>query len=450
MRFVRRILTWAVLAVWGNVVWWASQGPLPVAGAVALAVGGFAFYCYVNVRPTLRRMVAPEQGLVTLVNGYELLLAGGVCLLADVAWWVWLLTSGALAGPDAPWLAFAGNVVVGVVTSAVLALGGFVRLCIRSAQVSLITKVLVVLLWWLPPLTAVLLSRVARTAMREYRTALARIRRDQARAGDQVCRTRYPLLLVHGIFFRDWSALNYWGRIPDALTRNGATIFYGGQQSSASVADSGTELAAAIERVTAATGCGKVNIVAHSKGGLDARWAISQLGCAEKVASLTTINTPHRGCNFARQLMERIPQTAVAAIGSRYDAVFTKLGDADPSFLAGVADLTDTECARLNEQLPDAPGVLYQSVGSRMASRFASPFPLNLGNTLIEPLDGPNDGLVAVSSMPWGDFLGVVEPTKNQGISHGDMVDLMRKDIGDFDVCEFYVQLVAGLKARGL
>ena len=46
------------------------------------------------------------------------------------------------------------------------------------------------------------------------------------------------------------------------------------------------------------TGCEKVNIIAHSKGGLESRYAISQLGLSPYVASLTTINTPHHGCTF--------------------------------------------------------------------------------------------------------------------------------------------------------
>ena len=35
------------------------------------------------------------------------------------------------------------------------------------------------------------------------------------------CKTRYPIVLVHGIFSRDMKLLNYWGRIPAALIRNG-------------------------------------------------------------------------------------------------------------------------------------------------------------------------------------------------------------------------------------
>jgi triacylglycerol lipase len=43
----------------------------------------------------------------------------------------------------------------------------------------------------------------------------------------------------------------------------------------------------------------KLNIIAHSMGGLDARYAITHLKAHEVVASLTTIGTPHRGSPYA-------------------------------------------------------------------------------------------------------------------------------------------------------
>ena len=92
------------------------------------------------------------------------------------------------------------------------------------------------------------------------------------------------------------------------LEKNGARIFYGNHQSAAAVADSGREIADRIQEVLAETGAEKVNIIAHSKGGLDSRYAMSQLGAAPCVASLTTVNTPHRGCEFADYLLNLIPE----------------------------------------------------------------------------------------------------------------------------------------------
>jgi pimeloyl-ACP methyl ester carboxylesterase len=54
-------------------------------------------------------------------------------------------------------------------------------------------------------------------------------------------------------------------------------------------------LAEFIDKVLAATGASKVDIVAHSMGGLVARAAIKYYGCDTKVRKLLTIGTPNKG-----------------------------------------------------------------------------------------------------------------------------------------------------------
>ena len=53
-------------------------------------------------------------------------------------------------------------------------------------------------------------------------------------------------------------------------------------------------------------------------------------------------------------------------------------------------------------------------------------------------------------SFKWGEDYTFLENKKRCGISHGDMIDLNRENIAGFDVREFYVELVAGLKNKGL
>ena len=53
-------------------------------------------------------------------------------------------------------------------------------------------------------------------------------------------------------------------------------------------------------------------------------------------------------------------------------------------------------------------------------------------------------------SFKWGEDYKVLRNKYDRGISHGDMIDLNRENIKGFDVREFYVDLVSGLKARGL
>ena len=49
--------------------------------------------------------------------------------------------------------------------------------------------------------------------------------------GRESCATKYPLVLLHGLSYRDDMALlASWGRIPDVLTEAGAKVFLGGLQ----------------------------------------------------------------------------------------------------------------------------------------------------------------------------------------------------------------------------
>ena len=226
-------------------------------------------------------------------------------------------------------------------------------------------------------------------------------------------------------------------------------IYYGNHQSAASVADSGKQLSVRIKHIVNETGCEKVNIIAHSKGGLDCRYAISKLGMEPYVASLTTVNTPHKGCIFAEYLLNTAPKRLQSFIEKTYNKAFYKLGDDSPDFMAAVRDLTASACEKFNEEVPDSPEVMYQSVGSKASNRRSGRFPLNISYPLVKRYDGDNDGLVALSSTKWGEKFIPLFPVGKRGITHADVVDLNREDIKGFDVREFYVQLVSELKERG-
>lgn len=327
-------------------------------------------------------------------------------------------------------------------------LNGFWRTAFCSSQLGITLRVLMFLFWWLIPINVILILKWCRIVRREINFEYEKNILDLTRTENQICDTHYPIIMVHGIFFRDWQFLNYWGRIPQALKKNGAHVYYGGQQSSRCIADSAAEIKKEILKVLDETGAQKVNVIAHSKGGLDTRYAISCLGMDEKIASLTTINTPHRGCPFVDSLLDFFPDSFAAFIAARYNSVFKKLGDTAPDFLAGVQDLKASSCKVFNEQVKDSPKVYYQSSMSKMDSVMSAGFPLNIGYLLVKKYEGDNDGLVSVPSAVWGNYLGLLTAGK-KGISHGDMIDLTRKNIKGFDVSEFYVQLIAKLKDMG-
>lgn len=236
---------------------------------------------------------------------------------------------------------------------------------------------------------------------------------------------------------------------PNALISYGAEIYYGNQQSAKSVAESAEELKNRILEVIKESGAEKVNIIAHSKGGLDSRYAISKLGMDKYVASLTTINTPHKGCDFVDNLLNTFPENFINFVAEKYNRIFSKLGDNSPDFLSGILDLRASSCKKLDESLPDSPNVYYQSYMSEMKNFFSAGIPLNIGYLLIKKCNGKNDGLVWVESAKHGENFTLIENKFPRGISHGDMIDLFRENIKGFDIREFYTNIALNLKNMG-
>lgn len=326
---------------------------------------------------------------------------------------------------------------------------GIIRIYLTSQQLGIKLRVIGAVCGMIPVLNLVVLGILLRTVMKEVRVENDKLLLNKEREGMQICRTKYPILLVHGVFFRDSNFFNYWGRIPKELEKNGAVIYYGNHQSAASVEDSAHELAERITQIIKENGCEKVNIIAHSKGGLDCRYAIAKLGIKSYVASLTTVNTPHRGCEFADYLLSRIPKKQQDMVANTYNSALKKFGDIHPDFLAAVNDLTASACQKLNEEIKDAPNVYYQSIGSKLNVASSGRFPLNFSYRLVQYFDGANDGLVGEKSFPWGQNFQLLTVQGKRGISHGDVIDLNRENFDGFDAREFYVQLVSELSKKG-
>ena len=118
--------------------------------------------------------------------------------------------------------------------------------------------------------------------------------------------------------------------------------------------------------------------------------------------------------------------------------------------MAAVRDLTANRCAQLSKIMPYPENIYCQSVGSKLNHATSGKFPSNFTYYLVKHFDGPNDGLVSEKSFRWGQDYTFLTVKGKRGISHGDMIDLNRENIPQFDVREFYVQLAVRLKQKGL
>lgn len=271
------------------------------------------------------------------------------------------------------------------------------------------------------------------------------------------CDTKYPILLLHGLGFADKLPIHYyWGRIPRYLRDRGAQVYFGNQDGNATIAENARRLVPMIKDILKETGAEKINIIAHSKGGLEARYLVSSLRMGHIVASVTTLGTPHHGSGTIDVLLERY--CTVIRAGSRaVDFGRRCLGDKSPHTYLAIRQLTTSYMRRFNAMNPDDPKVFYRSYAFMMDKAKSDPL-LCVPYLCVKRLEGDNDGMVTPKNAAWSNFQGIYHGVSGRGISHADIVDLKRRPVALqppseerelSDITKFYIQIVKDLKERG-
>ena len=273
------------------------------------------------------------------------------------------------------------------------------------------------------------------------------------------CDTKYPIVLIHGAGSRDRKHFKYWGRIPGALEKHGATLFFGHQDGWGSIEYNAGVLKDNLHRIIIENGCEKINLIAHSKGGIDARYMISSLNMDNEIASLTTLATTHHGSKTIDVFL-KFPKWSIKAAALVVNFFSRRLGDKKPDFYRAIMQLGTEFMKSFNEQNPDADSVYYQSYAAVMKNAF-SDFFLFIPNLVVGLIEGESDGLVTPESAAWTNFKGVLRGTTNRGISHMDEVDARRMNLTKkvlengtsekmlSDIRSFYISVAAGLKQMG-
>jgi len=263
------------------------------------------------------------------------------------------------------------------------------------------------------------------------------------------CKTKYPVMLVHGIGYNDRNH-PYWGNIPEILKENGAEIFFSSQSGAGTIEENARQVRDSILVALSEVETEKINLIAHSKGGLESRYLISRLGMEEKVASLTNLATPHRGIKAIDSLNEKSELILRSLVG-----VFELMIAADGGELIGDKKVFEQFSGEymdvFNEIVTDAENVYYQSWAFDMKKPETDPAMKLFYNIVLEE-EGPNDGLVSVSSARWGNFRGVYEGPDGKGISHSAAVGKRPKllsEEGSKALEGFYIRMVSELKEFG-
>lgn len=425
--------------------WWAYQGLgqpwlwlVILLGVLAMGLWG-----WLHVAPI--RDGVPVGVRMKILGGAAPILS--VLCFATVVEAIALPVTFVVWGDVVPMPMLITNLVWALAGCLLLYLNGALRAVLLSKSLTAASKIFLLATLWIPLIGWLAGIAVARTVRREHLAAVDRVEWERALPVDDRCDTRFPILLVHGIGWRDRERFNAWGRIPKYLARHGAKVFHGGQEAWGAIDANAQQLVTRVGEVLAETGAGKVNIIAHSRGGIDSRYAISSLGLGPSVASLTTMNTPHHGVRFADSAT-KLTEPVYRRLAATVNWVSRISGDTTPDFQSSTLAFRTERAIEFNRANPDDPDVMYQSYTSVMSSA-ASDRWLSVPYRVIKALGEDNDGLVSVDSAKWGDFRGVFSSTSRRGVGHGDLVDMNREDFRGFNVLDAYITIVAELKERG-
>ncbi len=240
----------------------------------------------------------------------------------------------------------------------------------------------------------------------------------QIRRNEQKIMPPPTLALLHGFLgFSHRGPIEYFRGVGQMLRKMDIAYLIPEVPPAGTVAERAEALARQLFRSDAPV----FTLIAHSMGGLDARYLIAHLDPDRRIKSLLTIATPHHGSLLATWFLESYSPIPiwVRSIGSR-----------------GLRELTPEVRAAM--PIPDREDVAYSSyAGCRPPDELT--FLLRSYGRII-PED--NDGMVPVSSAQWGKFRGVIR---------ADHVEFIGWNLGlpnarstrPFNHIDFWVQVVA-------
>lgn len=281
---------------------------------------------------------------------------------------------------------------------------------------------------------------------------------------------RFPIVMAHGHsgFSHDGPFGEYFVGVKADLESRGYRVYtprlppYNGSEVRAQY------LAKSIDKALKDTGAAKAHVIGHSQGGTDARYLISKLGYGNRVATVTTISTPHRGTPVADSatilpgfVVELAFAIAEPFVRSPWAA---DVGGTDAA--RSLRSLTEADAEIRNQELPDDDRVAYfsfathagpadedvcrRAVFNRPNELEATPaLWLSAGYYLMRERresGGANDGVVPTSSMPFGTFLGCL-PADHVGVVGMRFPGPENADAHVFDHIAFYRYYAERLRA---
>ena len=243
---------------------------------------------------------------------------------------------------------------------------------------------------------------------------------------------------------KDFKKFKCFGKIEKVLKEQGLIVYTAKTDGFGTILSNAEQLKKYIELILEKENVDKVNIIAHSKGGLDAKYMITSLDMEESVASLTTICTPHKGSPIASKLL-KLPKWMLRFISFWINFWYKIFGDEHPDSLEVCKEL---KRVNLEEEsvLMISDKVYCQSYSSKMNKStddflMGIPYAFSMYFEHVE-----TDGMVPVDSCVFGEYKGYAI---DDSISHSEIIDFMVKYKKKEKVYKFYISVCIELIKKG-
>lgn len=189
----------------------------------------------------------------------------------------------------------------------------------------------------------------------------------------------------------------------------------------------------------------KINIIAHSKGGLDSIFMIENLDMVDKVASLTTLCTPHKGSQIATKILN-MPSFLIKVAAFVLNSFYKMLKDEQPDAITACTQL-QSKVEITDKSFKSFNGVYCQSYSSVM-HKASDDFIMSIPFLISRKYEnGNSDGMVSAESAKYADYKG---NCLDESASHNEIVCFMTKKKKRKKIYAFYKKLCSDLAARGI
>ena len=254
--------------------------------------------------------------------------------------------------------------------------------------------------------------------------------------------TKYPVVLVHGMVIKDFKRYRAFRKIRDNLTKNGVKVYVTNQDGLGRINTNAIQLKEEILKILKEEKVDKVNLIAHSKGGVDCRYMISKLNMDNHSASLTTLSTPHYGSKMSTNIM-KMPKWFAKFAAIFINGAYRIFKDSQPDIIGLAYDVSDKGMEEFNKEVKNSTKVYYQSYSSDVENKklFIMLLPHKF-STYSE--QDKTDGIVSVESSKWGEYQGDLG-----NFDHGEMVGVYGNKKTLQEVSDFYLHVVEQLKNKG-